>query len=68
MTDESWSRVKEVFHEAQELPPAGRGTFVAKACGDDLTTSIEEVREVGAAVDRELSAVREVQAITALGS
>src|SRR6185503_21030038 len=35
ITHDSWKRIKEIFHSAQELAPAERSDFLDKACGDD---------------------------------
>jgi serine/threonine protein kinase len=35
MTQPNWERIKEIFHDALELPRAERRAFVANACGND---------------------------------
>lgn len=35
MPAERWQRAKDVFGRASELPPAARGVFVSRACGED---------------------------------
>ena len=35
ISPDSWKRIKEIFQSAQELTPAERPDFLAKACGDD---------------------------------
>ena len=35
-TNARWDRVRAVFHEALDQPPAERAAFLASACGDDL--------------------------------
>jgi serine/threonine protein kinase len=35
ITHDSWKRIKEIFHSAQELAPAERADFLEEACGDD---------------------------------
>ena len=37
ITHERWQRIKEVFHSAQERPPAERSDFLDEACGDDAS-------------------------------
>lgn len=36
MTPERWQKVKKIFHSALLREPAGRQTFLAEACGDDV--------------------------------
>jgi serine/threonine protein kinase len=36
ITHERWQRIKEIFHSAQERPPADRPDFLNQVCGDDL--------------------------------
>ncbi|HEX5884739.1 MAG TPA: protein kinase [Pyrinomonadaceae bacterium] len=36
ITHERWQRIKEIFHSAQERPPADRPDFLNEVCGDDL--------------------------------
>src|SRR5215204_4595494 len=40
ITHDSWKRIKEIFHSAQELELAERSDFLNEACGDD--SSIRE--------------------------
>jgi eukaryotic-like serine/threonine-protein kinase len=40
ITHDRWQRIKEIFHSAQERPPAERSDFLNEVCGDD--TSIRE--------------------------
>jgi serine/threonine protein kinase len=35
MTPERWGRIEELYHGAQELPPAERSAFLLKACRGD---------------------------------
>ncbi len=35
MTREEWQHVKEVLHNALEVPPAGRAAYLDKACNDN---------------------------------
>jgi eukaryotic-like serine/threonine-protein kinase len=42
---ERWSRAKVPFHDAIEVPPERRGTFLASACGPD-TALLDEVRSL----------------------
>lgn len=45
---ERWARTKEVFQEAQELPPAEQGAFLERVCAGDAELR-EEVRSLLAA-------------------
>jgi|GEM_PF-504669 len=40
ITHDRWQRIKEIFHSAQERPPAERPDFLAEVCSDD--SSIRE--------------------------
>ena len=47
MTPERWQKVKEIFHSALLRQPEGRQTFLAEACGDDVTLHNQQpLREV----------------------
>lgn len=35
ITHDRWQQIKEIFHSAQERPPAERPDFVNEVCGDD---------------------------------
>lgn len=35
ITHDRWQQIKEIFHSAQERPPAERPDFVSEVCGDD---------------------------------
>ncbi len=35
MSDERWERVEEPFHEAADLPPNQRVSFLERVCGGD---------------------------------
>ena len=37
ITHERWQRIKQIFHSAQERPPAERPDFLDEVCGDDLS-------------------------------
>jgi len=37
ITHERWQRIKEIFHSAQERPPAERPDFLDEVCGDDIS-------------------------------
>src|SRR5690242_20524321 len=41
MTPEEWQRVKDVLHEAMDIPRAERSAFVEHACGADTTLRVE---------------------------
>jgi serine/threonine protein kinase len=45
MSPERWQQVEELYHEALEREPAGRGTFLRQACGDDaeLCSEVESL-------------------------
>ncbi len=50
MNEQTWDRVKQIFHEAVAYPPVERDTFLAEACaGDSVVRS--EVEELLAASD-----------------
>ncbi len=51
MTDDRWTRVNALFHEALDQPDEGREAFLVRACGDD-TALREEVRSLLAAGGR----------------
>ena len=50
MTPERWQRVREVFEAVVELPPAARGSYLERSCGDDAALR-EEVEALMAADD-----------------
>jgi eukaryotic-like serine/threonine-protein kinase len=35
MNRENWQKIKEIFNDALEIPPAGRAAFLNEACADD---------------------------------
>jgi serine/threonine protein kinase len=35
ITDDRWTRIKEIFNSAQDRPPAERSAFLNEVCGDD---------------------------------
>jgi eukaryotic-like serine/threonine-protein kinase len=37
ITHDRWQRIKEIFHSAQEHPPAERSDFLNEVCGDDMS-------------------------------
>jgi tRNA A-37 threonylcarbamoyl transferase component Bud32 len=45
MSPERWQQVEELYHEALEREPEGRGTFLRQACGDDaeLCSEVESL-------------------------
>ena len=43
MTPEQWDKIKDLFHQALEHPPAQRGDFIASECGDDTSVRLEIV-------------------------
>ena len=51
-SDQRWQRIKDLFAEAIELPPASRAAWLAQACADDVTLRLE----VEALVDAHFSA------------
>ncbi len=50
MNEQTWNRVKQIFHEAVERPAAERPAFLAEACADDSLVR-SEVEELLAASD-----------------
>ena len=51
MTPERWQRIEQIYHEANERPPAERQAFLDAACGRDLALR-EEVEILLAANER----------------
>jgi eukaryotic-like serine/threonine-protein kinase len=57
MSPDRWQRVKDVFGEVCERPPAERASFLAEACGGDeelrseVGSLLESYRETGGALD-----------------
>ena len=51
ITHDSWKRIKEIFHSAQELDPAERSDYLDQACGDN--PSIREEVEALLTADAE---------------
>jgi serine/threonine protein kinase len=51
ITHDRWQQIKEIFHSAQDRPPAERPDFLNEVCGDD--TSIREEVETLLAADAE---------------
>ena len=41
MTPPAWTKVKSIFQDAVELPPAERGAFLERACGGDSSLRAE---------------------------
>src|SRR5687768_10831511 len=41
ITHDRWQRIKEIFHSAQERPPAERSAFLNEVCGDDASVREE---------------------------
>ncbi len=58
ITHDSWKRIKEIFHSAQELAPSERSDFLDKACGDDpsIREEVEALLTADAGNDDFLSA------------
>src|SRR5690242_8402289 len=58
ITHDSWKRIKEIFHSAQELDPAERSDFLDEACGDDpsLREEVEALLTADASNEDFLSA------------
>jgi eukaryotic-like serine/threonine-protein kinase len=58
ITHDSWKRIKEIFHSAQELDPAERSDFLDDACGDDqsIREEVEALLTADAGNDDFLSA------------
>ena len=50
MNEQTWNRVKQIFHEAVARPAAERPAFLAEACADDSLVR-SEVEELLAASD-----------------
>jgi Tol biopolymer transport system component len=50
-TGAQWDRVRTLFHEALDRPPAERAAFLANACGDDvgLLSEVESLLAAGTA-------------------
>lgn len=58
ITHDSWKRIKEIFHSAQELELAERSDFLNEACGDDpsIREEVEALLTADASNDDFLSA------------
>src|ERR1700749_1380023 len=41
MTDQRWERIKDLVHQALQLPVGERVRFIAEACGPDAEQRIE---------------------------
>jgi len=52
MTSEQWRRIEAIYHGARELPAVGRGAFLDRECGADLSLR----REVESLLDQDGSA------------
>src|SRR5215831_13948753 len=37
ITHDRWQRIKNIFYDAQDRPPAERSAFLNEACGDDAS-------------------------------
>jgi eukaryotic-like serine/threonine-protein kinase len=48
----NWARIETLFHQATELPPADRASFLATTCVDDETSRVEVETLLAAADSR----------------
>ena len=67
MNEDTWNRVKRIFHEAVGRPAAERDAFLADACADDavVRSEVEELLAPRDAIARQIDFIFASESLTA---